>query len=289
MDVVVEPSSALAKTAARLFRLYPFMSGLGALSLTGFARAFVAYEPRTLWARCGGFDCAVPMNDLVGRAIFFCGDLDRKVTYFVKRHLGPGKVMVDVGTNLGLVSLIALRHVGPTGQVLSFEPSPPILNFLDRTMARAKQPNWTLERVALANENTDLELAVPPDNAGRASLVTSEMPEGTTRHIVPVRRLADRLAARGLTQVDLLKIDVEGAELGVLQGLFDTPSAPRPKVILFEDHVPLTSGCLELLQSEGYRVEGIVPKTMLGVRLAPTTDPVFERCHDFVATYAPKA
>jgi FkbM family methyltransferase len=277
-----EPAEPAARErlAARALRLWPFLSGCGRLAASGPARALLPTAPRVVWARVRGARIAVPLDDLVGRAIFLAGDLDRKVTWVLDRLLGPGDTVVDVGANLGLVSLIAAQRVGPRGRVLAIEPSPAVLPLLGRSLAANPGLRIELFPVAAGAAPGRLRLLVPPGNAGGASLAVPH--EDARPHEVEVRRLADILAAAGVERVDLLKLDVEGFEAEALRGLFDDGAAPLPRVVLYEDNGARPSGAGPLLAARGYRLWGL-PRAWL--RLCPLAQdaPGFAACGDVVA------
>lgn len=274
--------TASERTMAAIFRSYPFLSGRGMLANSSIARWMVPRRSRVVWGQVRAARCAVPLNDLVGRSIFLMGDLDPKVTWVVDRCLRPGNVVLDVGANLGLVSLLAAQRVGSQGRVIAFEPSPPVLVHLQRTIDANTHLPIELNRCALGDSTGTLNLHVPPDNAGAAS-VMSARPEAQV-YEVQVRRLADVLADNRVQHVDLLKIDVEGFEASVLRGLFASPEAPYPKIILFEDHAPSSSPAIKLLVERGYRVAGL-PKAMIRLRPIPSGNSAFVACRDFIALH----
>lgn len=262
-------------------RLWPFLSGLGKLASSAPARRLVPPSPRVVWAPVRAARCAAPLDDLVGRAIALAGDLDPKVTWAVDRLAAPGDTVLDVGANLGLVSLLAAQRVGPKGRVLAFEPSPVVLPHLRATLAANPALPIRLHEVALGEEPGTLALRVPEGNAGGGSLVAHPDLAG---HAVPVRPLADVLSEEGVADVALMKLDVEGYEAPVLRGLL-RPGAPRPRAVLFEENGATASPVAALLRAEGYRLWGL-PRALLRLMPVPDGAPGFARCNDIVALRA---
>ncbi|MGH7293079.1 MAG: hypothetical protein ACREJT_17790, partial [Myxococcota bacterium] len=126
-----------ARLLRALSRCYPLKSGLGTLaSSRPFLRALDG-EQGLHWARlrCGA-QILVPLDDFVGRALWFFGDLDPKLTWICERLLRPGDTVLDIGANLGLVSLIARERVGASGAVHAFEPQPELVELIGQS-ARA--------------------------------------------------------------------------------------------------------------------------------------------------------
>jgi FkbM family methyltransferase len=170
-------------------------------------------------------DGAVELDTLFG-TLWFDGE-DRKLTPWIRRHatweadvvrllermLRPGATFVDVGANVGFHSVVAARLVGPDGRVFSIEPDPFSLALLRANLWRHRCSNATVLPVAAAAGPGRVRLA--PDAEGRSG--SSLVPAGGIE--VEAARLDDLL---GGTVVDVLKVDVEGAEPLVVRGAQDT-------------------------------------------------------------------
>lgn len=167
-----------------------------------------------------------------------------KELFLLRRLVRPGQVCVDVGAAGGAHLLVMARGVGPTGRVLGFEPRPRSLAILHRLTALLGVEEWVeLHQVALSDAEGSLPLRIPvvPTRAHFHGSTTDR--EGTAafarlpyREIeVPTARLDDVVAAAGVARVDLLKCDVEGAELRVLAGARRILDEHRPLVILEAD------------------------------------------------------
>jgi FkbM family methyltransferase len=144
--------------------------------------------------------------------------------------LEPGMTFYDVGANMGFFSVIAARRVGPGGRVRSFEPVP--------GSARTLRHNAALN----AAENIDVVEAAVGAHPGRAALaVTAESVQAhlaeIDTHVPAVETIEvevtsiDAEVAAGRPAPDLVKIDVEGAELTVLEGMLTTLEEHAPFVI----------------------------------------------------------
>lgn len=149
----------------------------------------------------------------------------------------PGQTVVDVGAHIGIFSLMAARKVGAGGKVISFEPSPRTLDLLRRNLSENSLPWIKLHAVALADVPGKAEFFVADDavnNPAADSLVPSK---DRKKVVVPLRRLDDILSEDGVADVDHLKIDVEGAEMRVLDGAPRTLA--RTRRIVMEVHQPI--------------------------------------------------
>lgn len=273
-------------SVARVVRLYPFVSGCGTVANSRLIRSLTGQRDVNLWARVAGGMAVVPTNDLVGRSMYFVGDLDPKVSWAVDRFARPGDVTLDIGANLGLVTLRLARQVGPAGRVYAFEPNPVLQRYLDATKARNPDLPVTVHPVALGKEPATLLLAVPSDNAGAASLVDLGGRKEAYEVPVPVQRLDDFVEQEGIERIDFMKIDVEGYETQVLQGATRVLRELRPRTILLEENgfrtgAPLPPS-LRLLQGAGYEIHGL-PKRFLKVEMVPISSLPDLPVHDFVA------
>jgi FkbM family methyltransferase len=133
--------------------------------------------------------------------------------------LAPGMTFIDIGANVGLLTLAGARAVGPSGKVLAFEPVPLSFDLLSRALAI----NGLIHRVeakrqAVGARRERCKFFVR-NVLGHSSLFRSDaLSSAVTMEIeVDVSPLDELVQPR--TRVDLVKIDVEGAELAVLEGM----------------------------------------------------------------------
>jgi len=134
----------------------------------------------------------------------------------IERVVGPGMIAVDVGANLGCHTLTLARRVGPMGRVHAFEPDPRNFRMLARTVREADVPQVRLHAAACVEHAGDVVLALAAANRGDNRLATAGGAERDTV-VVPGVVLDEVLAAE--PRIDFVKIDVQGAEVGVLRGL----------------------------------------------------------------------
>jgi FkbM family methyltransferase len=146
----------------------------------------------------------------------------------------PDTYYFDVGANIGLMSLPVLWHV-PTCQVVSIEPSPATAPFLERTAAASSfASRWTVVTDALGSTSgsVDFHAATAGMDAfdGFYDTGRSGVPSAVVK--VPMTTLDRVWDGLGRPPVSILKIDVEGAELEVLQGGETCIAAEKPFVLL---------------------------------------------------------
>ncbi|MDI9432604.1 MAG: FkbM family methyltransferase [Planctomycetota bacterium] len=130
---------------------------------------------------------------------------------FFSRYLRPGDTVVDVGANIGLLSLTASRLVGEQGWVYAFEPHPRVYEYLLGNIALNRAQNIRAFNAALGDTEGTVRFADRSRGDDRSAVATDD--QGT---VVPCHRL-DRFDLP-VASLALLKIDVEGYEKFVVQG-----------------------------------------------------------------------
>ncbi|MGW0734393.1 FkbM family methyltransferase [Streptomyces sp. NPDC002851] len=162
---------------------------------------------------------AVDTRDLIQRYLYLFGVWEPHMTSWLRRRLRPGDGFVDVGANIGYFSVLASRLVGAEGRVVAVEASPVI----HRTLLRQAELNdcANLRAVNAAVSDTEKPLTfvlASSENTGANSIVPYDGPAEATFEI-EARPLPDLLDPTEIRNARVIKIDVEGAEGGVVRGL----------------------------------------------------------------------
>jgi len=186
----------------------------------GVARSFHGEAPLFLRLEC--------------RAISEEGDKgDGLSCAILKRLARPGGVVLDVGANIGVYSMLFARWGGSAGRVFAFEPAPSTLELL-RAHLRLNQLEAQVEVVAQAvSDKVGEAVFYTHSFSGENSLnpVFSARGDIASSVRVPVTTLDQFCQARNLAPT-LIKIDVEGFELQVLQGARETILRHRPALVV---------------------------------------------------------
>jgi FkbM family methyltransferase len=169
-----------------------------------------------------------------------------RFTYFVGRFyeldlqlllielIRPGDRVVDIGANVGEISLLCSRLVGPEGIIDAFEPNPRCADQMTWAIARNRIGNIRLHRMGLASVETELCLWVPTNNSGEGSFAhagpTANGAEDVVESFSVAVGIGDKELANDPRPVAFIKIDVEGFECHVLDGLSRTLGEHRPLV-----------------------------------------------------------
>ncbi len=164
-----------------------------------------------------GFLAKLDLQDWLERRVYFSGRYYQYALEPLLQHLlSPGDTWIDIGANIGLVTLAAAAQIGPSGRGYAFEPNPRVFRRLADHVSINGIANFTCSNVALGASAGKATLSVPK-HTGQGSLVRFD-DAGLDTVEVPVVRADDALA-EGHDDVVVIKIDVEGYEMQVLEGM----------------------------------------------------------------------
>lgn len=173
-------------------------------------------------------------------SLYFLGEYEPETVDLLRRVVRPGWTCVDAGANIGYLSLIMARAVGPAGRIYAFEALPAMSERLAANVALNGLENVRIETTCLGDSRGEASFFAPRagiSNVGQSSLFLDRHPAlgagEVVRHTVPVVPFDEFAEREGLASWHFLKIDVEGAEVQVLRGAERSLRRWRP-LILFE-------------------------------------------------------
>ncbi len=208
-------------------------------------------------------------DDYVSRTILLNGDWEPASWQAMREHLASGSTFVDVGAQIGYYSLKAAAVVGPRGRVIAVEPNPETVTKLEGNIRASGAKAITVAPVACSDSESVLDLyAAPAANTGESSLSktnASQAGEAQRAYKVRARPLDDIIRESGVARVDVIKVDVEGAEYLVLRGARETLAEFHP-ILLVElvDHQLREMGT-SVAQVEGFlREQGYTGRHKVG-------------------------
>lgn len=223
-------------------RLISSMSDSGYWAAAWCARRAV---PRVLWtlypwvnARRRGITYRLDLRDNAQRTLYFTGSYERRYVRTLIQELRRGDIFVDVGAHIGVHALEAarrLRQLG-SGRVIAFEPASDTCHLLRQAAWRSGLRNVTVVGAALgATEDGRRELYNDPEWFEPADAgVRSFYGPGIVIEQVKVTTFDSWAKKKKLPRCDLVKIDVEGAELEVIKGMTESIARHKPRVIGIE-------------------------------------------------------
>ena len=160
---------------------------------------------------------------------------ERPLARLLSRVVRRGDAFFDIGANVGFYSFFVAPLCGRSGSVHAFEANPLLIEHLRRSAAlNESQTNIIVNPVAIGREgNKTLEL-YDPEKIGGSSLYQLEWLEKSKSVTVPLTTIDDYVKSNRITRLDVVKIDIEGAELDAFCGMEETFEKCPPSVILCE-------------------------------------------------------
>ena len=159
---------------------------------------------------------------------YVLGTSETHVQEAFKNHLKPGDVVYDIGANVGFLTVIAAKLVGPTGAVYAFEPLPANVVLLKHNVQANNFDQAVVFAVAVSNQAGRAHLSVPAEPT-EAKLIDDNEPG--ERIDVEVIAIDDLVAGKQMRPPNLIKMDVEGADIEVVEGMAATLREHRPLVV----------------------------------------------------------
>ena len=174
-----------------------------------------------------------PLDNLADRLFLFLPKIFETDEFiFLNKNLKSDSVFIDIGANSGFYSLMAAKTITSSGTIIAFEPNPVMIARLKMNIS-LNDRNEIIQVMpyGLADVATDFDLALDPTNLGGSTIIKTNRP-----HIVKIKciPLLDALKDK-VTRIDFLKIDIEGADVLVMNAFFKSaPTSLYPKYIIIE-------------------------------------------------------
>ncbi len=140
-------------------------------------------------------------------------------TDYILKEIQEGDVVLDIGANIGYYTLILAKLVGNSGKVFAFEPEPNNFNLLKKNVKKNRYQNVILENMALSNSNGKIKLYLAKQNRGEHRIYRSK---AVSNDFVEVNMMTLDEYFKNVPLIEkiaFIKMDVEGSEWGVLQGM----------------------------------------------------------------------
>ena len=182
----------------------------------------------------------VDLSEHIGSQIFWFGSYSRDILIHIDRILMPGMVALDIGANIGEISLFMAKRVGPSGSVHSFEPVPELADQLEANAWRNGFAHMHVHRVCVSDGMGEITLFTRAQafsdqtmHGGLASMFASlDRPQEQARARMVT---LDSWSQGRLPRLDLMKLDIEGAELLALRGASRVLDEFRPTILIEAD------------------------------------------------------
>lgn len=213
----------------------------------------------------GDLEVELRLSEHMQRRIFWTGYYNLNMVPLLDKLLKPGMTVIDIGANIGEITMVSAKRVGASGRVVSFEPVDGIVHDLIYNIQRN---NLTQVHVVQSGLSDVARHNVPiydsygsgtsdDENAGRGSLYGDGSGNKPLQNI-SITTLDLWATEHPLQRIDLIKIDIEGAELPCLRGAAATLAKFHPMLIIeVQDESATAAGyrakdILQFLASFGY-------------------------------------
>jgi len=186
------------------------------------------------------------------------------------REIRPGTTVVDIGANVGFMTTLMAKLVGPSGKVIAFEPGPMSFTLLQANTMINGYKNVVLEKKAVSSKTGMETLYICPtgESDNQVSAAGDMTFKDEVREAVPIEtvRLDDYFP--GDAKIDFLKMDIQGGEYVALQGMQDLlrRNGGIRVMVEFAPYMPLWNGVspqkfLDLIRSMGFEIHDLADHT----------------------------
>ncbi|KKR76503.1 MAG: Methyltransferase FkbM [Candidatus Levybacteria bacterium GW2011_GWA2_40_8] len=165
----------------------------------------------------------------VGMSLISRGSFEPALTNIFLKTLRSDQVFLDIGANYGYYTILASKLVGKSGRVFAFEPDPENIELLQENIDLNNCTNVAIEQKAVSEKNGKIFFESQKFNKGESAI--SRGSSGISVESIALDSFGTK---RDIRRVDVLKIDVEGAEIGVLKGAKKLISESRELTLFIE-------------------------------------------------------
>lgn len=207
-----------------------------------------------------GYNLALlPNDDGISTELALFNTHEPLNTELLTQNLKKGMVCFDVGANIGYYTLLESKMVGDEGKVIAIEPSPINFKQLQKNIQNEKAKNVELYQIAGGDQNGTIKFLLDP-HSNLSRIISNEEKVREKGEIVdvPMKKLDSFLEASTIKTLDFIRMDVEGYEFNILEGMRNSIKKFRP-AIQMEVHTRIlgykkTQKLLEWFMSEKYEV-----------------------------------
>jgi len=185
----------------------------------------------------GIFDDDIKINldldDWIQKLIYFfgCYEIEKTETAFWKKIIKDDYIIFDIGANVGYYSLMAAKRAG-NGKIYAFEPVSSTYEKLLKNIELNKFHNIQLQNLAVSNHAGYVDIYVADNKNTGTSSITKHMHYNGNMETVKTVCIDDFFVEQAISKIDLIKIDVEGAEMLVLEGMNKILTQLEPLVLV---------------------------------------------------------
>lgn len=227
--LTLDPDHQLASLAKQI-AMWEVVPQVRTASLPGQPELYLDYEGCRL-------SLEPSFSSIVTRVLLTQGEWFEEEMDFCRHFLKAGMNVIDVGANVGVYTFLAARRVGPTGSVIAVEPTTSCIQHLQKTISASSLENVVspVESAAGDHEGT-VQFQEERATVFNSISDPGPVPEQKSRDekVVNLTTLDSIWRSKGKPQIDLIKIDAEGAEEQVISGALELLAATQ-SIVIFEN------------------------------------------------------
>ena len=160
------------------------------------------------------------------------GRYEKETVDLFNRIILPGMTVIDIGAHVGYFTRLFSKLVGPDGRVVSFDANKNNFEILIRNASRSRYKNITLVNKAISDKDGSIDFYKVMSKTGCHSII--QPVAESEKVIVPSVTLDSFLTESGINKVDIIKIDIEGAEYYAFMGMKDLFKRAKSLYVLCE-------------------------------------------------------
>lgn len=233
----------------KLFDIYRSVDFKGKLFISGF----IKNSAQNGIYLCGQLKYNIDFTDKIQEMVYL-GTYERQEIRLLEKYVKKGWICLDIGANIGFYTLTLSKLVGEDGKIYAIEPSQSNYKKLNDNIAINNLDNCITSNIALSSKSGEFLFSVSPNqNSGWGRL--GKWKSAQSEVIVNVNTLDDFVIFNNISNIDFLKIDIEGHELEFLQGAKNTLKNGIVKRIMIEY-------CGYVLEPQGINLKQYVDSIM---------------------------
>ncbi|MEQ8925272.1 MAG: FkbM family methyltransferase [Fulvivirga sp.] len=205
-----------------------------------------------------GLKIRVTTNEIIGWNIFFLGEYEPDINELLRKYLKEGDIVIEAGSNIGSETLLISNIIGSKGVVYGFEPFPKVYLELEYNLEINQITNVKPVEMALGDSNCIIDFNIMDEdypNQGMSSVIkTGHSQSIRVKQVI----LDDYIIDNEIKKVNLIKMDIQGAEFNLLKGALKTVRTYNP-VLILEASNPWSdlNALFQLLKSLNYDIFNI--------------------------------
>jgi FkbM family methyltransferase len=181
-------------------------------------------------------------KEFVGWNILFNRYYENETNLIIQEYIKEGDYVVEAGAQIGSETLLIANRVGKTGKTFAFEPNPLMMKRLQiNTTLNDFKDRLALFEMALGEQDKDLSFYIKSEETSNQGMSSKYRFDNDLIEInVRQQTLDNWMATQKIPKLDFFKMDVQGAEMDILNGASHTMSTHRPLIFLEADDLILS-------------------------------------------------